>query len=158
MHAHILKYVIFIPFPRQQWFANAPECYIIRTLSVLYPHVTCAFCWFQECSTKYKIQKGTSIIPWNKWYIKAAQIPSTWSPGQLHFVCSVWYLQHNHCISFPYTQKCVSLQMHQAASTRTLQNCGPSACNLLYVTLLAPRIWRWLLDLLKIGVPLQCMA
>jgi hypothetical protein len=31
--AHTHKYVIFISFPRQQWFANAPQSYIIRTLS-----------------------------------------------------------------------------------------------------------------------------
>jgi hypothetical protein len=29
---HTHKYVIRIAFPRQQWFANAPQCYIIRTL------------------------------------------------------------------------------------------------------------------------------
>ena len=29
------NYVIFVAFPRQQWFANAFHCSIIRTLSVL---------------------------------------------------------------------------------------------------------------------------
>jgi hypothetical protein len=33
--ARIHKCVIFIPFPRQQWFANSSHCYVIRTLSVL---------------------------------------------------------------------------------------------------------------------------
>ena len=38
MHAHACarrhKNVIFIAFPRQQWFAKGPQCYVIRTLSV----------------------------------------------------------------------------------------------------------------------------
>ena len=34
-HAHTHNYVIFIAFSRDQWFANAPQCYVIRTLSVL---------------------------------------------------------------------------------------------------------------------------
>jgi hypothetical protein len=40
-HAHALgrtqthKYGIFIAFTRQQWFANAPQCYVIRILCVL---------------------------------------------------------------------------------------------------------------------------
>jgi hypothetical protein len=29
------EYVIIIAFPRQQWYANAPPCYVIRTLPVL---------------------------------------------------------------------------------------------------------------------------
>jgi hypothetical protein len=33
--AHTDKYVILIAFPRQKWFANAPQCYVIRTLSLL---------------------------------------------------------------------------------------------------------------------------
>ena len=33
--AHTHEYVIFIPFSRQQWFANAPKCYVICTLLVL---------------------------------------------------------------------------------------------------------------------------
>ena len=32
---HTQKYVILIAFPRPEWFANAPLCYVIRTLSVL---------------------------------------------------------------------------------------------------------------------------
>ena len=35
-HTHTHKYVIFIAFPRQQWFPNAPQCYVIRTLSFLF--------------------------------------------------------------------------------------------------------------------------
>ena len=31
---HTGKYVILIAFPWQQWFANAPQCYVIRTLRV----------------------------------------------------------------------------------------------------------------------------
>ena len=34
-HAHIDQQVILIAFPRQQWFANAPHCYAICTLSLL---------------------------------------------------------------------------------------------------------------------------
>ena len=30
---HTHKYVVFIVFPWQQWFARAPQCYVIRTLS-----------------------------------------------------------------------------------------------------------------------------
>jgi hypothetical protein len=30
------EYVILVAFPRQQWFAKAPQCYIIRTLPVLF--------------------------------------------------------------------------------------------------------------------------
>ena len=33
--AHTQKYVILIAFPRQQWFANALHCYVIRRLPVL---------------------------------------------------------------------------------------------------------------------------
>ena len=29
------EYVIIIAFPRQQWYANAPPCYVIRALPVL---------------------------------------------------------------------------------------------------------------------------
>ena len=38
MHArvHTHKYVIFIAFPRQQLYANAPQCYVTRTMSVLF--------------------------------------------------------------------------------------------------------------------------
>jgi hypothetical protein len=37
-HARTHKHVglTFISFPRQQWFANAPQCYVTRTLSVLF--------------------------------------------------------------------------------------------------------------------------
>jgi hypothetical protein len=35
-HAHIDKYVMLIAFPRQQWFVNEPQCYVVRTLSVLF--------------------------------------------------------------------------------------------------------------------------
>ena len=31
---HTHEYVIVIAFPRQQWFANAPQCYLIRPLPV----------------------------------------------------------------------------------------------------------------------------
>ena len=34
-HAHADQYVILIAFPRQQWFANAPQCCFTRTLPVL---------------------------------------------------------------------------------------------------------------------------
>ena len=34
-HTHAQKYLILIDFTRQQWFANAPQCYVIRTLPVL---------------------------------------------------------------------------------------------------------------------------
>jgi len=37
---------------------------------------------------------------------------------------------------------------------RSLQNCGLPNWILLYVTLLVPRIWRWLLDFSKICGPL----
>jgi hypothetical protein len=33
------KYVIFTSSPRQQWYANAPQCYVISTLSVLFNFV-----------------------------------------------------------------------------------------------------------------------
>jgi hypothetical protein len=36
----------------------------------------------------------------------------------------------------------------------SLQICGSSVWNLLHVTLVAPRIWRWLLDFRKIYGPL----
>jgi hypothetical protein len=41
-HTHVCKracthgYVIFVIFPREQWFAQAPYCYVIRTLPVLF--------------------------------------------------------------------------------------------------------------------------
>ena len=41
-HAHTQKYIILIVFPWQQWLANAPHCYIIRTLAVL------CLTWFRQ--------------------------------------------------------------------------------------------------------------
>jgi hypothetical protein len=35
-HTHAVKYVILIAFPQKQRFANAPQRYVIRTLSVLF--------------------------------------------------------------------------------------------------------------------------
>jgi hypothetical protein len=35
-HTHTHKYVILIAFPLQQWFANAPQCYVLHTLPVLF--------------------------------------------------------------------------------------------------------------------------
>ena len=35
-HEHTDQYVIIIAFPQQQWFRNAPKCYVIRTLAVLF--------------------------------------------------------------------------------------------------------------------------
>ena len=35
-YTHTDKYIIFIAFLRQQLFANAPHCYVTRTLSVLF--------------------------------------------------------------------------------------------------------------------------
>ena len=34
-HTHTDKYAILIAFLRQQWFAKAPQCYVVRTLPVL---------------------------------------------------------------------------------------------------------------------------
>jgi hypothetical protein len=34
-HAHTDQYVILTAFEQQQWLANAPQCYVIRTLPVL---------------------------------------------------------------------------------------------------------------------------
>jgi hypothetical protein len=34
--AHTQKYAMFIAIPQQQWFANAPQYYVIRALSVLF--------------------------------------------------------------------------------------------------------------------------
>jgi hypothetical protein len=50
-HAHPEKHVIFIAFPWQQWFANTPECYIIRTLPVLLSIVTFVFSHLSPTST-----------------------------------------------------------------------------------------------------------
>ena len=36
MHARTHGLVILIAFPRQKWFANAPQCYVILTSPVLY--------------------------------------------------------------------------------------------------------------------------
>ena len=35
-HAHTDQWVILIAFPRQQLFANAPQCYVVRTLPVFF--------------------------------------------------------------------------------------------------------------------------
>ena len=45
-HARALthKYVIITAFPPQQWFPNAPHCYVIHTLSVLFRTVVSTFC------------------------------------------------------------------------------------------------------------------
>jgi len=37
----------------------------------------------------------------------------------------------------------------------SLQNCGSLVWNLLHVTFVAPRIWRWILDFRKIYGPLM---
>ena len=34
-HTHTYEYTIYVAFPRQQWFANAPQCYVIRTMFVV---------------------------------------------------------------------------------------------------------------------------
>ena len=82
-HAHALahthKYVIFIAFPRQQWFANAPQCFVLSWFLVF---ARCA----HHANTPKKNKKKTSIystvIVWNKdclscllWsYIKSSKI------------------------------------------------------------------------------------
>jgi hypothetical protein len=49
-HAHTGHYVILIAFPQQQWYVNAPHCYRIRTLLVL---------WITWCSSRfYKAQNS----------------------------------------------------------------------------------------------------
>jgi hypothetical protein len=35
-HARTHKYEILIVFPRQQWSVNAPQCYVVRPLVVLF--------------------------------------------------------------------------------------------------------------------------
>jgi hypothetical protein len=46
-HAHTEQYVILIAFPRQQWFANEPQCYVILTFLLLFLLVraTCKWRW-----------------------------------------------------------------------------------------------------------------
>jgi hypothetical protein len=41
-HTHTHKYIIFIAFPLKQWFANAPQCYIIRIPFSFLPYVPSA--------------------------------------------------------------------------------------------------------------------
>ena len=43
LHAHTDKCVILIAFPRQQRFAKAPQCYVIRTLAVLFLPLFCCY-------------------------------------------------------------------------------------------------------------------
>jgi hypothetical protein len=47
--AHTHKNVIFIAFPRQQWFANAPVCYVMVTLSFWMSNLAAARKHFSLC-------------------------------------------------------------------------------------------------------------
>jgi hypothetical protein len=38
MHSRAHTSITNTAFPQQQWFANAPQCYVIRTLPVLFKH------------------------------------------------------------------------------------------------------------------------
>ena len=38
-HTHTQKYVMLIAFPQHSGFANAPQCYVIRTLPVVLPDI-----------------------------------------------------------------------------------------------------------------------
>jgi len=43
------EYVILIALPRQQWYANAPQCYVVRALSVLLYRRTLNFTFVFPC-------------------------------------------------------------------------------------------------------------
>ena len=47
--AHTQKCVIFIAFPLQQLFANASQCYVIRTLSVFCNLIMILIFYFLKC-------------------------------------------------------------------------------------------------------------
>jgi len=52
------------------------------------------------------------------------------------------------------TEACMSSEPDESEVHRTFQNCGFSLWDLIHVTLLAPRIWTWLLEVWKIFGPI----
>lgn len=77
---------------------------------------------------------------------RGARIPDARSPGRLNFV--LW--PPITAISLlSSSRKCQIAEVHGS-----LENCGSSGWNLLHVTIMAPRIWGWLLKVQKICVPL----
>jgi hypothetical protein len=51
-----LEYVIVFGIPRQQWFANAPQYYVIRTLSVLFIFAV------------FSIAVNRPLDRWDRWF------------------------------------------------------------------------------------------
>lgn len=59
------------------------------------------------------------------------------SPGQLNLYGSTYHFHCQRGSLFPDVQKCMARS--------SVQNCGSSIWNILHVTILARRIWKWLL-------------
>jgi hypothetical protein len=52
-YRHTVKICNTYCFILQQWFLNAPQCYVIRTLPVLFQHASCYFLTFSKLVTKW---------------------------------------------------------------------------------------------------------
>ena len=105
-HARTDQHVKLIAFPRQQWFANAPQYYVVRTLPVLFytetkilqqPKTAIFLCFIDPtfcelCDRRYKTED--KIISWLVAVGRAGlylnyivQATANW------LICSVW----NYC-------------------------------------------------------------
>ena len=74
------KYVIFIAFPRQQWFANAPVCYVMRTLSFWMSNLAATRKHFSLCpfTTPRHCDWATFIVKRHKWIISLRNSSVFW--------------------------------------------------------------------------------
>jgi len=100
------------------------------------------------------MQKGIiSKEMWLTWlycsvFLRNKVIPETfWS-----YHAAFFSFIYKNVYQFTYTKQ---KALHNSKVHRSLQNCVFSLWNLLHVTLLAPRIWRWRLDFWQIGASLE---
>jgi hypothetical protein len=69
-HARAHTYVIFTAFPQQQWFANASQCYVIRTLSVLQLSSACRVEVWCHCLCFYdSLVRDLFNGAFSKWFL-----------------------------------------------------------------------------------------
>jgi hypothetical protein len=103
-------------------------------------NLTFFYCWNAQILGAWS-SRWLNVVPWHQIFsAKLVQVSSSFSPLPYTKTC------HQFTI-------CTKHKVPEAQITgvhRSLQNCGSSVWDLLYVILLAHRIWRWLLDFLEI--------
>jgi hypothetical protein len=73
-HVHTIKYLILIAFPQQQWFANAPKYYVIRTLRVLLWHSN-----RQHVNTQWSAYEGVWLMSVIQLRVLQVQSQDSWT-------------------------------------------------------------------------------